>query len=107
MGDLGDLTATSRRVADVLEIDIDIRVPKSPTLSTQQTKSMKLVIERERDWMTKRQMALLVDVFEKEPFAAESYQLVLEDNELCREWIRVKINAHARSLELIKHPRET
>jgi hypothetical protein len=107
LGDLGDLTATSRRVADVLEIDIDIRVPKSPTLSTQQTKSMKLVIERERDWMTKRQMALLVDVFEKEPFAAESYQIVLEDNELCREWIRVKINAHARSLELIKHPRET
>ena len=53
---------------------------------------MKLAIEREKDWLTKHQLALLLDLFEKEPFAAETYQLMQEDNELSREWICLKLN---------------
>ena len=53
---------------------------------------MKLAIEREKDWLTKRQMALLLDIFEKEPLATEGYQLVQDDDELRREWICVKLN---------------
>jgi hypothetical protein len=52
---------------------------------------MKLAIEREKDWLTKRQMALLLDVFEKEPLATEGYQLLQDDDELRKEWICVKL----------------
>lgn len=52
---------------------------------------MKLAIEREKDWLNKRQLALLLDVFEKEPLATEGYQLVQDDDELRREWICVKL----------------
>jgi hypothetical protein len=53
---------------------------------------MKLAIEREKDWLTKRQMALLLDLFEKEPLATEGYQLLQDDDELRREWICVKLH---------------
>jgi hypothetical protein len=55
---------------------------------------MKLAIDPEtlKDWLTKRQMALLLDVFEKEPLATESYQLLQDDDELRMEWICVKLN---------------
>lgn len=85
----GDLTAAFQHAATVLEKAFVINVSTSPS---RMTDTMKLAIEREKDWLTKRQMALLLDIFEKQPLAAEGYQLVKDDDELRREWICVKLN---------------
>lgn len=90
---LCDLTAAFNRVAIILEKAFENNVPTSSTRKTDSVKAvMKLANKLEKDWLTKRQMALLLDIFEKEPFAVESYQLVHEDDELCREWIYIKLN---------------
>lgn len=84
-----DLTAAFHRAAAVFEKAFDTTVPSSPS---RKIDTMKIAIQREKDWLTKREMALLLNVFEKEPLAAESYQLVQDDDELRREWICVKLN---------------
>lgn len=84
-----DLTAAFHRAAAVFEKAFDTIVPSSPS---RKIDTMKIAIQREKDWLTKREMALLLNVFEKEPLAAESYQLVQDDDELRREWICVKLN---------------
>lgn len=84
----GDLTAAFHHTATVIEKAFETNVPTS---LKRKTDTMKLAIEREKDWLTKRQMALLLDLFEKEPIAAEGYQLLLDDDELRREWICIKL----------------
>ena len=85
----GDLTTAFYHTATVIEKAFETHVPTS---LKRKTDTMKLAIEREKDWLTKRQMAILLDVFEKEPLATEGYQLVLDDDELRKEWICVKLN---------------
>ena len=85
----GDLTAAFHHTATVIEKAFESNVPTS---LKRKTDTMKLAIEREKDWLTKRQMALLLDLFEREPLAAEGYQLLQDDDELRREWICVKLH---------------
>ena len=53
---------------------------------------MRLAIEREKDWLSKREMALLVNIFETDPLATATYQLMQGDDELGTEWICIKLN---------------
>ena len=55
--------------------------------------TMKLAIELEKDWLSKREMALLINIFGTDPLAAHAYQLMQDDEELRREWIRIKLNS--------------
>lgn len=82
---IGDLNTTFERMTTVLENAF----PKStlqPSPVRKQT-AIKMALEQEKDWLDKHQMARLLGIFATEPFAAESYQLLGDDDELRKEWV--------------------
>ncbi|KAH9478132.1 hypothetical protein JR316_0008585 [Psilocybe cubensis] len=85
---ISDLNATFERMTAVLENAF----PKSTLQPSPVHKSdaIKLAQTQEKDWLDKRQMAKLLSILASEHFAAENYQL-LEDEELCWEWISLKL----------------
>ena len=49
----------------------------------------------EKEWLTSGQLAQLIDVFEREPHAAVTYQSMKNQENLHKAWVCMKINLPA------------
>ena len=86
---MNGLNKTMNRVTDVIEnVFRPSDIPSTP-VCLQDT--IACAMELEKDWLTPKQLVKLVDVFERMPHAAVSYQSMKDNEELRKSWVCMKI----------------
>ncbi|KAF8958635.1 hypothetical protein BDZ97DRAFT_1668203 [Flammula alnicola] len=79
------LIATSYdRVTNLLE---KVLQPDGPSTPARKQKVIAFAMDLEEDWLRGRDLARLINVLEKEPYAAEGYVQVMKNTKLHKNWV--------------------
>jgi hypothetical protein len=66
-------------------------LPDGPSTPARKQSAIAQAMELEADWLSGRELACLIDVLEKETYAAEGYVQVAKNTKLRKNWVRVKL----------------
>jgi hypothetical protein len=87
---INGITESMNRVTDILEVAFPKTTALPPTPVRKQN-AIETAITLEKEWLSKRELAQLVNVFESHAFASEGYKAVMQDEELRKEWVKAKL----------------
>ncbi|KAF8148473.1 hypothetical protein B0H34DRAFT_802997 [Crassisporium funariophilum] len=62
-------------------------LPDGPSTPARKQSAIAQAMELEEDWLSGYQLACLIDVLEKETYAAEGYVQVAKNTKLCKNWV--------------------
>lgn len=82
---LNELATSMGHVTTVLESAF--KSPALPPTPVHKQDAIKAALRLEKGWLSTKQMTQLINVFEREPYAAEGYQTVLEEEEIRKQWV--------------------
>ena len=87
---INGITESMNRVTDNLEVAFPKTTALPPTPVHKQN-AIEMAITLKNEWLSKHELAQLVNVFESHTFASEGYKAVMQDEELCKEWVKAKL----------------
>lgn len=86
------ISTSMEHVSEVLSAAFPSSSNTLPPTPVHKQTAIKNAMRLERTWLTGCQLVSFINVLEKETFAAEGYEVVMEDEDLRKEWVKMKLN---------------
>jgi hypothetical protein len=86
------ILTSMERVSEVLSAAFSSSSNALPPTPVRKQIAIKNAMRLERTWLTGRQLVFFINVLEKKTFAAEGYEVIMEDEDLRKEWVKMKLN---------------